>query len=36
LHIPAALALLGGLLLMAALAGGRFWLEHRLGIPTSM
>jgi uncharacterized membrane protein len=36
LHVPAALALLGGLLLMAALAGGRFWLEHRLGIPTSM
>lgn len=36
IHIPAALALLGGLALMAALAGGRFWLEHRLGIPTSM
>lgn len=36
LHVPAALALLGGLALMAALAGGRFWLEHRLGIPTSM
>lgn len=36
LHVPGALALVGGLLLMAALAGGRFWLEHRLGIPTSM
>lgn len=36
LHIPVVLALLGGLLLMAALAGGRFWLEHQLGIPTTM
>lgn len=36
LHLPAAVALVGGLVLMAALAGGRFWLEHRLGIPTSM
>lgn len=36
LHVSGALALAGGLLLMAALAGGRFWLEHRLGIPTSM
>lgn len=36
LHLPAACSLVGGLLLMAALAGGRFWLEHHLGIPTSM
>ncbi|MGN6485325.1 MAG: DUF2085 domain-containing protein [Thermomicrobiales bacterium] len=35
LHVPGAVAAALGLLLMLALAGGRFWLERVIGVPLS-
>ncbi|MGI9254699.1 MAG: DUF2085 domain-containing protein [Thermomicrobiales bacterium] len=34
LQLPAALALLAGVVFMAAIAGGRFWMEQTMGLQT--